>query len=694
MQGDQGATGPTGAQGIQGATGGTGPTGDQGIQGSTGPTGSQGIQGVTGPAGSTGPQGVQGAQGVTGPTGAQGIQGETGSTGPTGAASTVTGPTGDIGPTGPTGPTAQAFQTISVSGQSDVIADAPNDTLNFSGISNVQITTTSGTDTVTFGVNEDPAFHVVTVNGDGDDVNLLALTNSHFNSRISLDNTATSGREYRIISTGTGSAITAGSLAIYDVDASAVRLRVASDGTVYVVGTLDANAIAVTSTTVVTNLNADQLDGQHGSHYLDWTNTTNKPDPTITLGGDLTGSVTLTDLASGTLTATIAANSVTLGDDTTGNYIATVAGTASQIDVSGSGTETSAVTLSLPATINVNTTGSAAKWTTGRTITLGGDLTGNVTLDGSADVTLTATVAANSVALGTDTTGQYIATIDGTANQINVTGPGQATESAQVTLSLPQDINTTSSPSFAGLTLSGDLAVNGADITTTSTGTATVFNANATTLNLGGAATTVSIGAGSGTTTVNNALVVTGDLTVNGTTTTMNTTTISVDDKNIELGAIASPTDVTADGGGITLKGETDKTFNWIDATDAWTSSEHMNLASGKVYRINETSVLSSNTLGSGVTQSSLTTVGTIVAGNWEGVPVGGQWGGTGVNNGSSTITLGGNLTTTGAHSLEFTLAGTTLLTLPTSGTIVSNTNTNIIADNDQLILASQIFGR
>ena len=52
-------------------------------------------------------------------------------------------------------------------------------------------------------------------------------------------------------------------------------------------------------------LDADLLDGQHGSHYLDWTNTTNKPDPTITLGGDLTGSITLTDLAGGTLTAAV-----------------------------------------------------------------------------------------------------------------------------------------------------------------------------------------------------------------------------------------------------------------------------------------------------------------------------------------------------------------------------------------------------
>jgi hypothetical protein len=84
-------------------------------------------------------------------------------------------------------------------------------------------------------------------------------------------------------------------------------------------------------------------------------------------------------------------------------------------------------------------------------------------------------------------------------------------------------------------------------------------------------------------------LTVTGDLTVNGTTTTINSTTLTVDDKNIVLGDVETPTDITADGGGITLKGATDKTFNWVDATDSWTSSEHVNIASGKSYYVNGT---------------------------------------------------------------------------------------------------------
>jgi hypothetical protein len=86
-------------------------------------------------------------------------------------------------------------------------------------------------------------------------------------------------------------------------------------------------------------------------------------------------------------------------------------------------------------------------------------------------------------------------------------------------------------------------------------------------------------------------LVLSGDLTVNGTTTTINSTEITVDDKNLTLGSVATPTDAGADGGGITLKGTTDKTINWVDATDSWTFSEHVNLASGKEFKVNGTSL-------------------------------------------------------------------------------------------------------
>ena len=74
-------------------------------------------------------------------------------------------------------------------------------------------------------------------------------------------------------------------------------------------------------------------------------------DFTITLGGDLSGSATITNLGNATLTATIAADSVALGTDTTGDYVATIAGTTNQITVSGAGTEGRAATISFPSAV-------------------------------------------------------------------------------------------------------------------------------------------------------------------------------------------------------------------------------------------------------------------------------------------------------------------------------------------------------
>jgi hypothetical protein len=129
----------------------------------------------------------------------------------------------------------------------------------------------------------------------------------------------------------------------------------------------------------------------------------------------------------------------------------------------------------------------------------------------------------------------------------------------------------------------------GTSLTTAST-SFDLLNTTATTVNFAGAASTISIGSVTSTTTVNDDLVVTGNLTVNGTTTTIDSETLRVEDKNIILG-YGSTSDAAVDGGGITLTGATEKTFNWVDATDAWTSSEHMNLATGKSYKINNTSI-------------------------------------------------------------------------------------------------------
>jgi hypothetical protein len=168
-------------------------------------------------------------------------------------------------------------------------------------------------------------------------------------------------------------------------------------------------------------------------------------------------------------------------------------------------------------------------------------------------------------------------------------------------------------------------------------------------------------------------LTVQGDLTVNGTETIINTQTLTVEDKNIELGKITSPTDVTADGGGITLKGDTDKTINWIDATDAWTLSEHVDLATGKEYRINGAKVLDATSLGTSVLITSANiTDGTIVNAD---INASAAIAGTKIspNFGSQ------NVVTTGTSGATTLLVGTTVTpTGVSSGAMVAQTRTVI----------------
>ena len=219
-------------------------------------------------------------------------------------------------------------------------------------------------------------------------------------------------------------------------------------------------------------------------------------------------------------------------------------------------------------------------------------------------------------------------------------------------------LTVTGSPitSSGTITLAGTLAVanGGTGITSFGTGIAT-FLGTPSSANLA-AAVTDETGTGSlvfsaspaltGTVSAEN-LTLSGNLTVNGTTTTINSTTVTIDDKNFVLGDVDSPTDAGADGGGITLRGTTDKTLNWVDATDAWTSSEHLNLANTKEYRINGTSVLTSSTLGSGVTASSLTSVGTIATGTWNGTAIGVVYGGTGLTSAAQGSVLVANTANT-----------------------------------------------
>ena len=104
------------------------------------------------------------------------------------------------------------------------------------------------------------------------------------------------------------------------------------------------------------------------------------------------------------------------------------------------------------------------------TITLAGDVTGSATMTDLGNVSITTTIAADSIALGTDTTGNYVQTITGTTNEIEISGSGS--ESADVTIGLPNDVTIGND-----LTVTGDLTVSGTT-TTVSSSTVAIADVN------------------------------------------------------------------------------------------------------------------------------------------------------------------------------------------------------------------------
>ena len=222
---------------------------------------------------------------------------------------------------------------------------------------------------------------------------------------------------------------------------------------------------------------------------------------------------------------------------------------------------------------------------------------------------------------------------------------------------------------------------------------------------------TTGTGAFGGTTVINTI--------VNPTTITV-TPTIANTDGTITFDVLTA-TNATADGGGITLKGTTDKTFNWVNSTSAWTSSEHMNLAAGKEYRIGGVTVLTSTrvlgklpggtatgdlvdidstqtltnkTLTSPIisgTNTSITNIGTLsirdasaafdvtLAANSSTALTAGRTLTLDMVDAARTVKLGGNLTlannfTTVGNAITLTVSGVTSVTVPTTGTLATLT--------------------
>ena len=137
------------------------------------------------------------------------------------------------------------------------------------------------------------------------------------------------------------------------------------------------------------------------------------------------------------------------------------------------------------------------------------------------------------------------------------------------------------------LTVTGDIA---ADNVTINGNTVSTSSGNLT------------IDSNGGTTTIADDAVISGNLTVNGTTTTINSTTVAIDDKNFQV-ATGAADDAAANGAGFTIdSGDGDKTINFEATGDNFGFSENINLASGKVLKVNNSEILSGSALSSNIT--------------------------------------------------------------------------------------------
>jgi len=343
----------------------------------------------------------------------------------------------------------------------------------------------------------------------------------------------------------------------------------------------------------------------------------NVSDPVITLSGDVAGSATMTNLGDVTITTTIQANSIALGTDTTGNYVADL--TAGEgIDVSGGGSENATITVSVEdatetnkgiatfdgtdftvssgdvtlnaervqdivgAMVSSNTeSGIAVTYEDGDgtldfnvadpTLTFTGDVTGSGTMTNLGNTSIALTVAADSVALGTDTTGNYVATIADAGNS-HITVANSGSENAAITLNITDDAIGTD-----------QIANNAVALGTQSTGNyiATIAGtSNEITVSGSGsetAAVTISL---PDDVTIGNDLTVTGDLTVNGDTVTLNTSTLTVEDLTIRVGKGAT-TLANTDGAGLEFGASSGKpTITWDNGNSRLSSNKTFYAAS------------------------------------------------------------------------------------------------------------------
>lgn len=249
-----------------------------------------------------------------------------------------------------------------------------------------------------------------------------------------------------------------------------------------------------------------------------------------------------------------------------GNLLTDLAGTNLAVESSDS--------LTLASTITGITSFQATSIT-------GSSLTGSFTGSFSGNASGITTLQATSIT-GSSITGSFTGSFSGNGTALTLKAgiisgstlssntQGTVTSSINgVNQNVDLGLKTTDSPTFNNMTLSGNANINGGAITTTTTATFSIVDNNATTVSIGTVgATTLNIGNSQSTASFNGQVVVAGDLTVNGTTTTLNTTNLLIEDK---FALFASGSDTNTDGGIVVQQAASTGYALGVDASaDRW----------------------------------------------------------------------------------------------------------------------------
>ena len=187
------------------------------------------------------------------------------------------------------------------------------------------------------------------------------------------------------------------------------------------------------------------------------------------------------------------------------------------------------------------------------------------------------------------------------------------------------------------------------------------------------------------------------NLTVDGTLTYIDTANLRVEDLEIELNSDASGTGVLPNAGGglriLSNTGSNTITFTAVSDGGPLRSSSGLSVATGTGYDVNGSSVLTLDTLGSTVVNSSLTSVGTIGTGTWQGTVIGSAYGGTGQDFSGSSGAISVSSGNFSAGTLSVANGGTGATSLTDGGILLGSGTSAITATgqptNGQLLIGS-----